>query len=105
MIKYKDKVKEFIMEFKAFTLEQVSRTINKQADALSKLASLTFAHLTKKVLVEVFREPSIDDKEVQDIVTETESTWMTPIMSYLKEGKLPDNKQEAKRLSSRQENT
>lgn len=98
MIKYKDKVKEFVKEFKALTLEHVSRTKNKQADALSKLASLTFAHLTKKVLVEVLREPSIDDKEVQDIVTETKSTWMTPIMSYLKEGKLPDNEQEAKRL-------
>ena len=76
----------------------MSRTKNKQADALSKLASLTFAHLTKKVLVKVLKEPSIEEQEVKDIVEETEENWMTPIWNYLKDGKLPDEEGEAHKL-------
>ncbi|GJS44894.1 hypothetical protein Tco_0595015 [Tanacetum coccineum] len=38
------------------------RSKNKRADALSKLASSSFAHLTKKVLEEIVRHRSIDVK-------------------------------------------
>ncbi|KAK1415619.1 hypothetical protein QVD17_31402 [Tagetes erecta] len=103
MIKYKAKVKDLMKEFKSCTLQQVSRSKNKQADALSKLASLTFAHLTKKVLVEVQKAPSISEIEVQDIVDEVQETWMTPIINFLKEGKLPSNEAEASRLPSKAE--
>ncbi|XP_076881490.1 uncharacterized protein LOC143529618 [Bidens hawaiensis] len=84
MLKYKQKVKELMKEFKSRSLTQVSRTRNKQAVALSKLASLTFAHLTKKVLVEVLKNPSVEKLEVQDISEEAGTTWMTPIIEFLK---------------------
>ncbi|XP_076917497.1 uncharacterized protein LOC143595962 [Bidens hawaiensis] len=85
-------------EFKSYSLTQVSRTRNKQANALSKLASLNFAHLTKKVLVEVLKSPSIEELEVQDIMEEDGTTWMTPIIEFLKERKLPTNEGEALKL-------
>uniref|UniRef100_A0A251UTL5 RNase H type-1 domain-containing protein n=1 Tax=Helianthus annuus TaxID=4232 RepID=A0A251UTL5_HELAN len=50
--------------FQACNIKQIPRSQNKKADALSKLASLTFAHLTKKVLVEVLKARSIDELEV-----------------------------------------
>ncbi|GKE53793.1 reverse transcriptase domain-containing protein, partial [Tanacetum coccineum] len=43
---------------------------NKKADALSKIASTSFAHLTKQVLVEVLKEKSINEAEVLTVVEE-----------------------------------
>ena len=43
--------------------------------------------------------PSIDLLEVQQI--ENRENWMTPIVSYLKDGKLPEGKDEARKLRVR----
>nr|GEY80026.1 hypothetical protein [Tanacetum cinerariifolium] len=61
---YLEKVKEILNGFDTFTIEHVRRNQNKKADALSKLASMTFEHPTKEVLVEVLAKRSINDKEV-----------------------------------------
>ncbi|GJW19553.1 reverse transcriptase domain-containing protein [Tanacetum coccineum] len=50
------------------------------------------------VLVEILKEKSIQEKEVTTVVEEDEPTWMTPIIEYLKEGTLPDNRKEASKL-------
>ncbi|GJS15311.1 reverse transcriptase domain-containing protein [Tanacetum coccineum] len=50
---YLQKVKTMLRGFEEYTVEHVCRNQNKKADALSKLASMTFKHLTKEVLVEV----------------------------------------------------
>ncbi|GJR42661.1 reverse transcriptase domain-containing protein [Tanacetum coccineum] len=44
---------------------QVPRSENKKADALSKIASTSFAHLTKQVLVEELNEKSINEAPLQ----------------------------------------
>ncbi|GKD96544.1 reverse transcriptase domain-containing protein, partial [Tanacetum coccineum] len=73
--------------------ESVPRSKNKKADALSKIASTSFAHLSKQVLVEELNEKSINEKEVLAIVEEEGHTWMTPICEYLtKEILLKDKK-------------
>ena len=43
--------------------------------------------------------PSIDILEVQQI--DGEANWTTPVVSYLKEGLLPENKEEAQKLKIR----
>ncbi|PWA78384.1 reverse transcriptase domain-containing protein [Artemisia annua] len=53
---YLDKAKELLNGFESYMIEHVRRNQNKKADALSKLASMAFAHLTKEVLVEVLAE-------------------------------------------------
>ncbi|GKE60469.1 reverse transcriptase domain-containing protein [Tanacetum coccineum] len=50
---YLQKVKTAPRGFEDYIVEHVRRNQNKKADALSKLASMTFEHLTKEVLVEV----------------------------------------------------
>ncbi|GKA49985.1 reverse transcriptase domain-containing protein [Tanacetum coccineum] len=50
------------------------------------------------VLVEIQKEKSIQEKEVTTVVEEDGLTWMTPIIEYLKEGTLPDDKKEASKL-------
>nr|GEV82496.1 reverse transcriptase domain-containing protein [Tanacetum cinerariifolium] len=44
------------------------------------------------VLVEVLKEKSIQEKEVATVVEEDGPTWMTPIVEYLKDGTLPDDR-------------
>ncbi|GJX95638.1 reverse transcriptase domain-containing protein [Tanacetum coccineum] len=45
MIRYLEKVKALTGGFKSFTIKQIPRSENKKADALSKIASTSFAHL------------------------------------------------------------
>nr|GFA03428.1 reverse transcriptase domain-containing protein [Tanacetum cinerariifolium]GFA07084.1 reverse transcriptase domain-containing protein [Tanacetum cinerariifolium] len=50
------------------------------------------------VLVEVIKEKSIQEKEVATVVEEDGPTWMTPVMEYLKDGTIPDNRKEESKL-------
>ena len=83
MISYLEKTRALIKGFDRFVITQVPRGDNKKADALSKLASTSFAHLSKQVLVEVLKDKSIHEKDVSVVVDEEEPTWMTPIVEYI----------------------
>ncbi|GJZ67099.1 reverse transcriptase domain-containing protein [Tanacetum coccineum] len=98
MIKYPEKVKTLVSGFASFSISQVPRSHNKKADALRKIASTSFAHLSKQVLVEVLQEKSIQEKEVAAVVEEEGPTWMTPITEYLNDGVLPYDKKKANKL-------
>ncbi|GJU00098.1 reverse transcriptase domain-containing protein [Tanacetum coccineum] len=74
------------------------RSKNKKADALSKIESTSFAHLSKQVLVEILKEKSIQEEEVATVVEEEGPTWMTPVMEYLKNGALLGDRKEASKL-------
>ncbi|GJT75061.1 reverse transcriptase domain-containing protein [Tanacetum coccineum] len=95
MIKYLEKVRTLASTFKEFSIKQVPRGENKKADALSNIASTSFAHLSKQVLVEELKEKSIDEKEVLAVLEEEGRTWMTPIHEYLVEEILPEEKKKA----------
>ncbi|GJY82827.1 reverse transcriptase domain-containing protein [Tanacetum coccineum] len=98
MIKYLEKVKGLVSGFASFSISQVPRSKNKKADALSKIASTSFEHLSKQVLVETLKEKSIHEEEVATVVEEDGITWMTPIIEYLKDGTLPGDRKEASKL-------
>nr|XP_043639646.1 uncharacterized protein LOC122610749 [Erigeron canadensis] len=98
MKKYLEKVRQVRQSFKTFRIQNVSRSRNKIADALSKLASTSFAHLTKEVLVEVLQKSSIEEDTVVSPVEEEGQTWMTPIIEYLTSGLLPEDKGEARKI-------
>ncbi|GJU72622.1 reverse transcriptase domain-containing protein [Tanacetum coccineum] len=96
MVQYLEKVQTLASNFKEFSIKQVPRSENKKADALSKIASTSFAHLSKQVLVEELKEKSIHEKEVLAIVEEEGQTWMTPICKYLIKEILPEDKKKAR---------
>nr|GEY31250.1 reverse transcriptase domain-containing protein [Tanacetum cinerariifolium] len=50
------------------------------------------------VLVEVLENKSIQEKEVATVIEEDGPTWMTHIVDYLKEGVLPGDKKDARKL-------
>nr|GEU32536.1 reverse transcriptase domain-containing protein [Tanacetum cinerariifolium] len=86
MIKYLEKVKNLASTFKEFLIKQVPRGESKKADALSKMTSTSFAHLSKQVLVKELKEKSINEREVLVVIEEEGRTWMTPIYEYLTSG-------------------
>nr|GEW52410.1 reverse transcriptase domain-containing protein [Tanacetum cinerariifolium] len=98
MIKYLEIVKGLVSGFTTFLISQVPRSMNKKKDALSKIASTSFAHLSKQVLVEVLETKSITGKEVTAVIEEEGPTWMTELVDYLKEGILPEDEKEARKL-------
>nr|GEW34771.1 reverse transcriptase domain-containing protein [Tanacetum cinerariifolium] len=98
MIKYLEKTKSLISGFTNFSISQVPRSKNKKADAMSKIASTSFTHLSKQVLVEVLKEKSIQVREMAIVVEEEGPTWMTPIIEYMRDETLPDNQKEASKL-------
>ncbi|GJZ56947.1 reverse transcriptase domain-containing protein [Tanacetum coccineum] len=56
---YLEKAKELLANFPNYSIEHIKRSQNKKADALSKLASMTFSKLANEVLVEVVQDKSI----------------------------------------------
>ncbi|GJY10583.1 reverse transcriptase domain-containing protein [Tanacetum coccineum] len=96
MVQYLNKVKTLAKSFKEFSIKQIPRSENKKADALSKIASTSFAHLNKQVLVEELKEKSINEKEILDVVEEEGNTWMTPISEYLTKEILPEDRKKAR---------
>nr|GEX06168.1 reverse transcriptase domain-containing protein [Tanacetum cinerariifolium] len=80
----------------ALRFRQVPRSENKKADALSKMASTSFAHLSKQVLVKELKEKPISELEILAIVEEEEDTWMTPIFEYLTKETLPADVKKAR---------
>ncbi|GJV74493.1 reverse transcriptase domain-containing protein [Tanacetum coccineum] len=95
---YLQRTKETLRRFRSYTIEHIRRNRNKKADALSKLASMTFEHLTKEVLVKVLARRSIEEKEVLQVETKEEESWMTPIYEYLLSGLLPKDSKESKKI-------
>ena len=96
MKKYFEKVLLLVKKFKEANFVQIPREENVEADFLAKEASVTEP---MDEFDEVQYVPSIDLLEVQQI--EDRKNWMTPIVSYLKDGKLPERKDEAKKLKVR----
>nr|GEV21767.1 reverse transcriptase domain-containing protein [Tanacetum cinerariifolium] len=98
MIRYLGKVRTLTNSFKAFSIRHVPRSENKKADALSKIASTSFAHLSKQVLVEELKENSISEVEILAVVKEEGDIWMTPIFKYFEEGTLLADVKKAKAI-------
>ena len=89
MVQYLDKIKSLIQSFDMFTIKQVPRGENRKADALSKIASTSFAHLSKQVLVETLKNKSISEMEISTVIEEQDPTWMTHIIEFISKGILP----------------
>ncbi|GKG16006.1 hypothetical protein Tco_0358329, partial [Tanacetum coccineum] len=98
MVLYLEKVKTLSGVFKKFSVKQVPRSENRKADALSKIASTSFAHLNKQDLVEEHCKKSINVAKVLVVVEEEGDTWMTPIYKYLTEETLPTKKEKARSI-------
>ena len=80
---YLDQVRRRVDELKA-KIVQIPRGENEQADRLANAASAKHMTTLDNVLSFVQLSPLIDTIDVQEIGSE--SNWITPLISYLKNG-------------------
>ncbi|KAM6569035.1 hypothetical protein CsatB_017020 [Cannabis sativa] len=97
MEKYLEKIWKNLEKFYYLRIEQIPREQNSNADALEKLALQNELDELNLLPVEVLDEPSICEKEEVEM-TDSSPTWMTPIVNYLLNGKLPADKSEARKF-------
>ncbi|GJT43140.1 reverse transcriptase domain-containing protein [Tanacetum coccineum] len=95
---YMQKTKEALKGFDSYMIKHIRRNQNKKAGALSKLASMTFEHLTKEVLIKVLAKRSIKEKAILQVETKEDESWMTPIHEYLVSGLLLEDLKEARKI-------
>ena len=93
MKRYLKKVVRLVKKFKEADFVQIPREDNVEADNLAKEASVNEAI---NEFDEIQYMPGINLPEMLHI--EGEENWMKPIVSYLKDGKLPVGKDEARKL-------
>ncbi|GKV30498.1 hypothetical protein SLEP1_g39303 [Rubroshorea leprosula] len=98
MVKYVAMVAELKCKFQKFCLSKIPRTENEQANSLSKFASDSSSQ-SRSVFVEVLDEPSFMKPPVMEISTDPDTpSWTDPILSFLRDGIVPENRQEAMKL-------
>lgn len=97
MAAYLEKVKTTFNDFEFYYVERIPRENNAMVDALARLATSKEAKELSIVPIEILHEPNIILSEEVELVQD-KSTWMTPIIDYLLNGTLPEDKNEARRL-------
>ncbi|GKV29297.1 hypothetical protein SLEP1_g38236 [Rubroshorea leprosula] len=98
MVKYVALVAELKCKFQKFCLSKIPRAENEQADSLSKFASDSSLS-SRSVFVEVLDEPSFTKPRVMEISTNPDTpSWTDLIVSFLRDGIVPEDRQEAMKL-------
>ena len=95
MKRYLDQVRARFDDLEAKII-QIPKGENEYADCLAKTASAEHMKNPGNVLSFVQLSPLIDSNNMQEIGSE--STWTTPLVSYLKNGVLPDENEAARKL-------
>ncbi|GKV20170.1 hypothetical protein SLEP1_g30327 [Rubroshorea leprosula] len=98
MVKYVALVAELKCKFQKFCLSKIPRIENEQADSLSKFASDSSLR-SRSVFVEVLDEPSFVKPRMMEISTDPGTpSWTDLILSFLRDGIVPEDRQEAMKL-------
>ncbi|XP_059650748.1 uncharacterized protein LOC132296579 [Cornus florida] len=99
---YLRKVEELKNHFTRFSVHQIPREKNANADALARLATALDPEVNRAIPLEYLDKPSTlqeVQKEVQQLVLNM--GWAEPIIKYFKEGELPKDINEARKVKIR----
>ena len=96
MQKYLRIIQQLSQHFDRLDFVQIPQAKNAKADFLARLASSNDYNTTVELCVEIRGQPSIECKQALKI--KEQDKWMTPIIHYLKEGWLPKDKTEARKI-------
>ncbi|XP_077249485.1 uncharacterized protein LOC143889159 [Tasmannia lanceolata] len=100
MVKYLSQVCQLASKFKSFEVIRIPRAENTKADVLSKLAASGYTTLGS-ICMEFLQKSSIEGKAAGIMQVEHESCWMDEIIEYLRSGKLPEAKKDARKVTQR----
>ena len=91
--------KELMEEFEKVEIVQVERAQNAHADALANLAFAIEFGMSRTVEFGSIDKPSINRERIPQVAcTELGQSWMDPIVAYLKDDVLPEEKKEAHKV-------
>ena len=99
MQKYLRLTRHLTQEFDEVEFVQVPRSQNTAADEISKLASSEEGWMNKDLAMEVQKHPNVE--EVLTFTIQSGNSWMTPIVSFLQDGYLPQDADEARKIRKR----
>ena len=94
MAAYLEKVNVELRNFSRHEVKHIDREDNANADALAKLATSRDAELLRLVPIEIVTEPSITKQHSIEAIN-TQPSWMDDIIIYLKEDRLPEERDQA----------
>ena len=97
--KYLKIVQQLSQHFDSLDFVQIPRAKNAEADFLARLTSSDDYNVTSELCIEIKGQPSIEGEHVLKIKEQDE--WMTPIVRYLKEEWLPEDKTKARKIQIR----
>ena len=97
MAKYLQKIKDLISAFKYFEIRQIPKLKNFQVDMLSKVATSKPVDLPEQVFFEVVEAVAISEP-IMLVQVEEKLCWINPLLNYLKDGTLPSDREEARRV-------
>ena len=99
MQEYLGQVKCLQPDFEFFNLTHVSRSGNTHADSLATLATSSAQDLTRIILVKDLYKTDAIKKDIARIhQVRVSPSWMDPIVSFLKDDVLPEEKLEAEKV-------
>ena len=88
--------RSLLAEFESIHVAQISREHNSHADILAKLATALESDMQRTICVETMDRPSFQNQEVLSVFSISDQpSWMDPILSYLKDNKLLEDKKKA----------
>ena len=99
MQKYLKLTNQLVSTFHRAKFVQIPRDQNVEADEVARSASADNQDKMNDWRLEEQNSPSI--KEFQTFPVHTRSGWMDPILSFLRDGRLPPNPEEAKKIQKR----
>ncbi|RRC79860.1 reverse transcriptase-like protein, partial [Escherichia coli] len=100
MTSYLKAVKDRIARFEGFSIEQISRDLNMQADALANLGSAFNDPFMESIPILHLTTPAIETKEEVQMNEEVYN-WSIDIWNYLKHDRLPKDKMEARKTRAK----
>ena len=99
MQEYLDQAKRLWSHFDSFNLLHISRSGNTYADSLATLGTFSAQYLPRVVLVEDLHKPSVMKTRVIHVHSvKVGPSWMDPLVLFLKEDALLEEKSEANKI-------
>ena len=99
MQEYLDQVKRLQSRFDSFSLLHIPRSGNTHADSLATLATSSAQSLPRVILVEDLYKPLVTKRKVIHVHhVRVGPSWMDPLVLFLKEDILPEEKTEADKV-------
>jgi hypothetical protein len=98
MSAYLAAVRFLLANFESIHVAQIGREHNSHADILAKLATALESDIQRTVCIETLDRPSFQNQGISICSISNQPSWMDPILSYLMDNKLPEDRKEAKMI-------